>query len=67
MVHSFSSYSANPEYSLFVGDLSASTTEAHLLAFFQKNFLNSIKTVRVMTDPISGNLDVLDLLDLLKN
>lgn len=43
-----------PEYSLFVGDLSASTTEAHLLAFFQKNFPNSIKTVRVMTDPISG-------------
>lgn len=43
-----------PEYSLFVGDLSASTTEAHLLAFFQKRFPNSIKTVRVMTDPISG-------------
>ncbi|EGW31816.1 uncharacterized protein SPAPADRAFT_56576 [Spathaspora passalidarum NRRL Y-27907] len=43
-----------PEYSLFVGDLSASTTEAHLLAFFQKSFPNSIKTVRVMTDPISG-------------
>lgn len=43
-----------PEYSLFVGDLSASTTEAHLLLFFQKSFPNSIKTVRVMTDPISG-------------
>lgn len=43
-----------PEYSLFVGDLSASTTEAHLLAFFQKKFPNSIKTVRVMTDPVSG-------------
>ncbi|RCK57382.1 Negative growth regulatory protein NGR1 [Candida viswanathii] len=43
-----------PEFSLFVGDLSASTTEAHLLAFFQKSFPNSIKTVRVMTDPISG-------------
>ncbi|MCP8718016.1 MAG: hypothetical protein M5F18_01795 [Asgard group archaeon] len=43
-----------PEFSLFVGDLSASTTEAHLLAFFQKTFPNSIKTVRVMTDPISG-------------
>ncbi|EMG49088.1 hypothetical protein G210_0224, partial [Candida maltosa Xu316] len=43
-----------PEYSLFVGDLSASTTEAHLLTFFQKTFPNSIKTVRVMTDPISG-------------
>ncbi|CAI5758223.1 unnamed protein product [Candida verbasci] len=42
------------EYSLFVGDLSASTTEAHLLAFFQKKFPDSIKTVRVMTDPISG-------------
>lgn len=44
----------SPEYSLFVGDLSASTTEAHLLAFFQKNFPASIKTVRVMTDPVSG-------------
>lgn len=43
-----------PEFSLFVGDLSASTTEAHLLAFFQKSFPSSIKTVRVMTDPVSG-------------
>lgn len=43
-----------PEFSLFVGDLSASTTEAHLLAFFQKKYPNSIKTVRVMTDPVSG-------------
>lgn len=43
-----------PEYSLFVGDLSASTTEAHLLAFFQKSFPTSVKTVRVMTDPVSG-------------
>lgn len=44
----------SPEYSLFVGDLSASTTEAHLLAFFQKLFPTSVKTVRVMTDPVSG-------------
>ncbi|CAN3365012.1 protein Nam8p [Diutina catenulata] len=44
----------SPEYSLFVGDLSASTTEAHLLALFQKSFPVSIKTVRVMTDPVSG-------------
>lgn len=44
----------SPEYSLFVGDLSASTTEAHLLLFFQKLFKDSIKTVRVMTDPILG-------------
>ncbi|OBA20413.1 RNA-binding domain-containing protein, partial [Metschnikowia bicuspidata var. bicuspidata NRRL YB-4993] len=43
-----------PEYSLFVGDLSAATTEAHLLLFFQKLFPNSIRTVRVMTDPVSG-------------
>lgn len=43
-----------PEFSLFVGDLSASTTEAHLLTLFQENFPNSIKTVRVMTDPVSG-------------
>lgn len=45
-----------PEFSLFVGDLLALTTEAHLLAFFQKSFPNSIKTVRVMTDPVSGKL-----------
>lgn len=44
----------SPEYSLFVGDLSASTTEAHLLSFFQESFPTSIKTVRVMTDPVSG-------------
>ncbi|KAG7193227.1 RRM protein [Scheffersomyces spartinae] len=44
----------SPEYSLFVGDLSASTTEAHLLAFFQKHYPKSIKTVRVMTDPTTG-------------
>lgn len=43
-----------PEYSLFVGDLNASTTEAHLLLFFQKSFPTSIKTVRVMTDPVTG-------------
>jgi RNA recognition motif-containing protein len=43
-----------PEFSLFVGDLSASTTEAHLLAFFQKSFPHAVKTVRVMTDPVSG-------------
>lgn len=42
-----------PEYSLFVGDLSTDTTEAHLLALFQSHF-DSIKTVRVMTDPSSG-------------
>lgn len=45
-----------PEFSLFVGDLLALTTEAHLLAFFQKSFPTSIKTVRVMTDPVSGKL-----------
>lgn len=43
----------SPEYSLFVGDLSPSTTEAHLLALFQAHF-KSVKTVRVMTDPITG-------------
>ncbi|KAM9915799.1 hypothetical protein OXX80_013837, partial [Metschnikowia pulcherrima] len=31
----------SPEFSLFVGDLSASTTEAHLLSFFQKSFPHS--------------------------
>ncbi|KAH3673009.1 hypothetical protein WICMUC_003962 [Wickerhamomyces mucosus] len=43
----------SPEYSLFVGDLSPSTTEAHLLSLFQNHF-SSVKTVRVMTDPITG-------------
>lgn len=43
----------SPEYSLFVGDLSPSTTEAHLLALFQTHY-KSVKTVRVMTDPITG-------------
>ncbi|RKP30300.1 RNA-binding domain-containing protein [Metschnikowia bicuspidata] len=44
----------SPEYSLFVGDLSALTTEAHLLLFFQKVFPDSVRTVRVMTDPMTG-------------
>lgn len=44
---------STPEFSLFVGDLSPSATEAHLLSLFQKNF-KSVKTVRVMTDPITG-------------
>lgn len=44
----------SPEFSLFVGDLSALTTEAHLLLFFQKAFPDSVRTVRVMTDPITG-------------
>lgn len=48
-----SEITVTPEYSLFVGDLSANTTEAHLLSLFQSHF-NSIKTVRVMTDPSSG-------------
>ncbi|KAG7881783.1 hypothetical protein KL905_000731 [Ogataea polymorpha] len=42
-----------PEYSLFVGDLSPATTEAHLLALFQTHF-STVKTVRVMTDPATG-------------
>ncbi|QPG75721.1 hypothetical protein FOA43_003080 [Brettanomyces nanus] len=42
-----------PEYSLFVGDLSPVTTEAHLLSLFQTHF-NTVKTVRVMTDPATG-------------
>ncbi|ODV84695.1 hypothetical protein CANARDRAFT_179827, partial [[Candida] arabinofermentans NRRL YB-2248] len=42
-----------PEYSLFVGDLSPGTTEAHLLSLFQTHF-STVKTVRVMTDPSTG-------------
>ncbi|SCW00583.1 LAFE_0C07404g1_1 [Lachancea fermentati] len=44
---------STPEFSLFVGDLSPTATEAHLLSLFQKNF-KSVKTVRVLTDPITG-------------
>ncbi|SCU81410.1 LAFA_0C04720g1_1 [Lachancea sp. 'fantastica'] len=44
---------STPEFSLFVGDLSPTATEAHLLSLFQKSF-RSVKTVRVMTDPITG-------------
>lgn len=44
---------STPEFSLFVGDLSPTATEAHLLSLFQKKF-KSVKTVRVMTDPITG-------------
>ncbi|AEY94805.1 FAAR151Wp [Eremothecium gossypii FDAG1] len=44
---------ATPEFSLFVGDLSPTATEAHLLSLFQTKF-KSVKTVRVMTDPITG-------------
>lgn len=43
----------SPEYSLFVGDLAPTTTEAHLLSIFQQNF-KTVKTVRVMTDPTTG-------------
>lgn len=42
-----------PEFSLFVGDLSPFATEADLLMLFQTKY-NSVKTVRVMTDPITG-------------
>ncbi|GMM32808.1 Ngr1 protein [Saccharomycopsis crataegensis] len=43
----------SPEYSLFVGDLAPTTTEAHLLSLFQAHF-KTVKTVRVMTDPTTG-------------
>ncbi|CCE63763.1 hypothetical protein TPHA_0F02820 [Tetrapisispora phaffii CBS 4417] len=45
---------ATPEYSLFIGDLSPLTTEADILSIFQKKY-KSVKTVRVMTDPINGS------------
>lgn len=44
-----------PEFLLFVGDLQPTTTEAHLLLLFQKLY-PSVKTVRVMTDPVLGLL-----------
>ncbi|EDO17076.1 hypothetical protein Kpol_530p46 [Vanderwaltozyma polyspora DSM 70294] len=48
-----SSIPVTPEFSLFVGDLSPTATEADLLSLFQQQY-RSVKTVRVMTDPITG-------------
>lgn len=42
-----------PEYSMFVGDLLPETAEIQLMVFFQKKY-KSVKTVRIMTDPVSG-------------
>ncbi|KAL6929502.1 hypothetical protein ACO0SA_000905 [Hanseniaspora valbyensis] len=42
-----------PEYSMFVGDLLPDTTEIQVMVFFQRNY-KSVKTVRIMTDPVSG-------------
>ncbi|KAL6930437.1 uncharacterized protein HGUI_00684 [Hanseniaspora guilliermondii] len=42
-----------PEYSMFIGDISKSTTETDLMIFFQKTF-KTINSVRIMTDPLSG-------------
>lgn len=42
-----------PEYSMFIGDITATTTETDLMIFFQKYF-KSINSVRIMTDPLSG-------------
>ncbi|KAL6939304.1 hypothetical protein ACO0RG_003140 [Hanseniaspora osmophila] len=44
---------ATPEYSLFVGDLAPDCYEQDLLTLFQTKYA-SVKTVRVMTDPITG-------------
>ncbi|AJP90533.1 RRM [Saccharomyces cerevisiae] len=49
-----SSIPSTPEFSLFVGDLSPTATEADLLSLFQTRF-KSVKTVRVMTDPLTGS------------
>ncbi|CAI4810736.1 CEQ_1a_G0027220.mRNA.1.CDS.1 [Saccharomyces cerevisiae] len=49
-----SSIPSTPEFSLFVGDLSSTATEADLLSLFQTRF-KSVKTVRVMTDPLTGS------------
>ncbi|CAI4948820.1 ANM_HP_G0003700.mRNA.1.CDS.1 [Saccharomyces cerevisiae] len=49
-----SSIPSTPEFSLFVGDLSPTATEADLLSLFQTRF-KTVKTVRVMTDPLTGS------------
>ncbi|CAB4254397.1 similar to Saccharomyces cerevisiae YBR212W NGR1 RNA binding protein that negatively regulates growth rate [Maudiozyma barnettii] len=45
--------SLTPEYSLFVGHLSPTVTEADLVTLFQMKY-ESVKTARVMTDPLTG-------------
>ena len=43
----------SPEYSIFVGDLDSYITEADLMTLFQTRY-NSVKTARVMSDPLTG-------------
>ncbi|CEP12538.1 hypothetical protein [Parasitella parasitica] len=42
-----------PEYSIFVGDLSPETTEIDLLVVFQSRYM-SCKSAKIMTDPRTG-------------
>lgn len=42
-----------PEYSIFVGDLSPETTEMDLLVVFQSKYI-SCKSAKIMTDPRTG-------------
>ncbi|OAD05940.1 hypothetical protein MUCCIDRAFT_130744, partial [Mucor lusitanicus CBS 277.49] len=42
-----------PEYSIFVGDLSPETTEMDLLVVFQSRYM-SCKSAKIMTDPRTG-------------
>ncbi|KAG2222515.1 hypothetical protein INT45_012829 [Circinella minor] len=42
-----------PEYSIFVGDLSPECTELNLLSAFQANY-RSCKSAKIMTDPRTG-------------
>ncbi|CCD25491.1 Ngr1p NDAI_0F01720 [Naumovozyma dairenensis CBS 421] len=46
----------SPEYPLFVGNLSSITREADLLLLFRSRY-KSVKTVRMMTEPIPGKSD----------
>ncbi|KAI8369230.1 uncharacterized protein BYT42DRAFT_503459 [Radiomyces spectabilis] len=46
-------YDRQPEYSIFVGDLSSNCTEANLLAAFQACY-RSCKSAKIMTDPRTG-------------
>ncbi|KAI8888702.1 hypothetical protein K501DRAFT_329596 [Backusella circina FSU 941] len=42
-----------PEYSIFVGDLTSEVTEAELMLLFQSRYL-SCKSAKIMTDPRTG-------------
>ncbi|KAF2751508.1 RNA-binding domain-containing protein [Sporormia fimetaria CBS 119925] len=43
-----------PEFSVFVGDLGPEVNEDGLMQLFKTKFPNGVKSVKIMTDPITG-------------